>query len=241
MNDITITYPFKDVPSDSSSSYITNAWANSIRVLNFFDDLVLQNSDTAIWTYIHDGTLLLNCGGRDRYVYIGVNDTDRQLLWPVNTPSYYYNGGFASYLNNMRTIYMYNVNYENTAGFWYDDSRRNINYHPKLFITKVIDEVNDTEDITFLYAVNYGRNDSNNVCKIYPYGNVSLSLLNHKIANAESGMSNTFVMRQLRYMTYLFPDVYIISGGLFESDRDVVTIDNNTYIHMCNDIYVKLS
>ena len=247
MNDVSMKYIFKDM---TQGSEFTEILLSEIGGLPLFSDMsfnAVGSYGSYIGTYIHNSTLYIKIGawrnGYDAKVLININNEFVLEEFPRSDSRYYYRDyAFdANHIYNLRHVYMYKAISENTCGFWFDDSNRNLTWHPKLFAVRVYDELNDTMDMTILFSRNVARNNNDNICVVYPFSNSKIDIKNLKIANAEPGMSNTFVMRQLRWQAYLFPDVYIISGGLFESDRDVITIDNNTYIHMCNDIYLKLS
>lgn len=246
MNDVSMKYIFKDMTQGSEFNEILLSEIGSLPLFSDISFTTVSSYGSYIETYIHNSTLHIKIGAwrqDNAKVFININDEFILEEFPRSDARYYYTDYRfeSSHIYNLRSVYMYKAISENTSGFWFDDPNRNLTWHPKLFAVRVYDELNDTMDMTILFSRNVARNNNDNICVVYPFSNSKVDIKNLKIANAESGMSNTFVMRQLRWQAYLFPDVYIISGGLFESDRDVVTIDNNTYIHMCNDIYVKLS
>lgn len=180
--------------------------------------------------------------------------TDRQIDFGNSNGIFYnsydYTVAWGFRIETMRTIMMYKAKTENVNGFWQNYTGNADGYILKFFVAKCINEDPVTDPVTGVtepsveyipvWSLNYGYNHSSNICITYPYAAYELYITNYKIANAPIGYSNAYVMRQLRHEKYLFPNIYIISGGLFHTDKDIITIDNNTYVHMCNDIYIRL-
>lgn len=160
-----------------------------------------------------------------------------QAFW-TNNSNQALHGTSNLVIDNMRNIRMYKFKSQNVNGYWLDYTKSiDVN---KIFIVKCINEITGDIEETPVIATNYGRNSGSNYCRLHPYASTFVDVASWKLTGTDSGFSNAYVMRQIRYENYLFPNVYIVSGGLFTSDKHIVTIDNNTYVHMCNDIYIRL-
>ena len=264
MSEINIVQPYLNA-NDSNAWEQFNSYMQTLPM--FRNAMVSLETDYAYKYYYYGWRLIPGKTGTadgDHYLrmwmpyfidYVGYFCTftdNSSFAWVLhgNDNRNYYNGYYsqaanAINYNGLRPLLMYLVKGTNTNGVWFINPEKRISgagtqYVSKIFITRCINELTGTEEYIPVAGISllYGHND--NHCFIYPYENYRVDIRDYKIAGANVGFSNTYVLRQLRYENYFFPNIYIISGGLFISDKDVITIDNNEYVHMCNDIYIKL-
>lgn len=265
-NEIEVLYPYEN--SEKNFPGIHNDFHNILVTMPMFANVYyyMPNSSFSNW-HFHAYSSVYGwrslTGGNDFPFYLWFTapyfeDYSYRQLFVYNNPSQSINmalqnvrndfwGGYGTQDNigygsvniyNLRKIIMYKFSSQNVNGYWLDYTRGT--GANKIFIVKCINELTGDEEETPILATNYGRNNGSNWCRIHPYSSIYVDIKDWKISNIDIGFSNTYVMRQVRYENYFFPNVYIISGGLFYSDRDIITIDNNTYVHMCNDIYIRL-
>lgn len=251
-NVISLIYPCADI-ANLSRTTVTSAFKVALSDLPMFESAYISETNDPLyygWRAYESGTpyayhiMLYLPYGNNYHYRIGTRLCPQNTEWaPTIGPYQTMYSGYRdtdNYRDAIRNIALYKVKSENTNGFWQVYPPSPDAYTIKTFVIKCIDEANNTEDEVPVFAVNYNYNNSNNRCWVYPHDSYEAEISSYKIANADIGFSNTFVMRQVRYQNYLFPNLYIISGGLFSTNKDIITIDNNTYVHMCNDIYVRL-
>ncbi len=151
-------------------------------------------------------------------------------------------------VNNLKNVSLTLVKTDYLNGFWLYETHTeiekltNYNLRPYIFKSFLVRSINEeTGEIGYtpLFARDY----------FYPWADAWAGLYttgyNYKqisdIRIAECGYSNTYVIRQLAIDQFTYPDVYIISGGLFPITDNYINIGNITYLHVCNDIFVRIS
>lgn len=142
------------------------------------------------------------------------------------------------YPANFANIFLYTVGSTSTNGFWTNCYDGIDTYTLKTFITRNINEDNGTVSYSLIICKDFGLNNSNNYCWVYTPNGKKTDIKSFSIGYP--GYSCTYILRQLRICYYLLPDLYVISGGLATSTDDVIIIDNNIYVHLCNEIYIKI-
>lgn len=173
------------------------------------------------------------------YLYVSkeISGTDNRI-WES---SYAIKTGSSdiTYWNRATPTILYLAKSSTTNGFWtvYPPSPNWATC--KMFITQCIDEDAGTVEYRPVIAKNgYISQTMNDVCYTYLYNNYYIDLTNYSMGN--SGYSGAYVLKQLRILNYIYPDVYIISGGLSKINQDIVHIDNHTYIHLTKDLFIKI-
>jgi hypothetical protein len=142
------------------------------------------------------------------------------------------------YPANFTNIFLYTVGSTSTNGFWTNCFNGIDIYTLKTFITRVIDEDINTASYALIICKNITINNSNNYCWLYTHDGKKTDIKASTVGF--SGYSCSYILRQYRIAHYLLPDLYVISGGLAKSNDDVIIIDNNVYVHLCNEIYIKI-
>jgi hypothetical protein len=138
---------------------------------------------------------------------------------------------------NLKQLQMYTLKTSTTNGFWWFYFANPKYYTVKTFLTKSIDENSGAESYVPIVSKNYTTGDTNNFCRVYVTDDIATDIKNRTVMR--SGMSNAYVLKQLRISNFLYPDVYIISGGLCPTEQEIIYLDNNEYIHLTNDIFIK--
>ena len=251
MRNLQLISPFKDA---TQSADIIPAFRSAIATLPLFNECCLDSTDHP---YYKDGdqltdennlTYRFNKYGHDicymplySQIYnstavVGYKDiyNTYNINFPVQTRSGY-NTYTIQYWENIVPVQLYLLKSDTTNGFWlYYDT-----YKPtKLFITKAIDENNGNEFYSVAYVIFDDSNSNNRICRVYMEGALKTDIQSYNIGRP--GYSSKYLIRQLRLSHYLFPDVYIISGGPEIVTQDIITIDNNSYTHLINDVFIRI-
>lgn len=174
---------------------------------------------------------------------IWLNDiTSDNAMWyspiSIRTGAYIAADSIDAYYN-LKSMRMLIARSSSTNGFWFFYSPNTKYYSFKTFLTKVLDENTSTYSTAFVAArYNSNRASLDNFCWIYTDDNLKTDVKSYSIA--QPGYSGSYILRQLRINNYLYPDIYIISGGLSYIEEEIIHIDNNTYVHLCNDIFIRI-
>ena len=150
------------------------------------------------------------------------------------------NSSELTFWDRMRPCLFYLAKSSTTNGFWITFPTNPGYGTAKVFITTCIDENNGSIGYRPVLSSNgkFITSSVKNVCYTYPYNGYRVDMDDWTLMR--SGYSGSYVLKQVHILNYLFPDLYVISGGLSKLNQDIIHIDNNTYIHLHNDIFIKI-
>ena len=249
MGDITLVEPWRNISVDTDVVPLVKA---QIDTLPLFNDCCIvdaqspyyQSGDpvTDYWQLIYrfnkyNVNLRSAFFYSDRYNTAGLITLSDASIWatPVSVKDYNYT--YYTQFANLKYLQMYLAKSSNTNGFWHYYFMNPYYYSTKVFLTKMIDENTGIEAYNPVIARHYTNGNTDNFCKVYPLG---LEVDVKSYSTCKPGHSGTYVIRQLRVSNFLYPDVYIISGGMNRTEQNMVNIDNHRYIHLTNDLFIKI-
>ena len=173
-------------------------------------------------------------------------------------PYVFYSGGIDSgtsvYTNSLKSFEMTRFETSNANGIQFTT---NATYHVKMFLFKAYN-VDDPTD--FIYAPAYFVYDdrlelTNSITdKLTPDSAVYTSnqciIFNGigldtyaEIGRYKDGLSTSYVLRQYASNRYIYPDLYVIEGGIAPvyNSGARIRFGDDEYMYLCNRFYLKLS
>ena len=256
MQNLNMAYPFTSLTGQND---IIPALRNYIEALPLFDGCCITSTESP---YYESGDYVTNEHNDlsykfNKYGYnINVNPfhtyygnaratwvlKDRAVnksVWEIPMEIKIANSTDLAYYYRISPVQIITLNSPTTNGFWLYYHEAPYNSSAKIILTKCIDENDDTETYAPIVAMYAGRLSTNTFCKVYTIDTSFVDIKAFK--NDNSGYSPGYLLRQLRIGSLLYPDVYIISGGYEPIDQDIITIDNNAYAHLANDVFIKIN
>lgn len=170
--------------------------------------------------------------------YVTTGSTSNDMLWtsPIDIKAW---APDITYWNNLKPTILYLAKSSTSNGLWTMYPSTPEYGTCKIFVTTCINEDDGTIGYRPIVATNgTSRSSKPSVCYTYAFNGYYVDMTSWSLG--KPGYSGSLVLKQVRILNYLFPDLYIISGGLSKINQDIVHIDNNTYIHLCNDIFIKI-
>lgn len=257
MQDLQVIYPFQSVGSSYECYEVINDLLCSMPLFEKYANYTEQEVEpnTSMFTFKSSPNIV---SGNNVDLYIPYTTYSSTDIF-IRVSDYLYTDNIARFnkadssiryspsdsydinYNNLRNFYMYMTQSTSTNGFWMNVSNGIDTYVFKTFVTRCIDEDARTFYDSPLFAKHYTYGDVNNICWIYipdTTGYVKSDIKNLEVA--KPGYSNAYIIRQLRIDKFLYPDIFVISGGLNRSNKDIITIEHITYAHLCNDLYIKI-
>lgn len=255
MYNIEMVQPWADA---TDANQVTSIYKSQIDKLPLWNDCCIYDTDSPYyqsgdWTTADDYRILhyrfnkygINAhylpfvvvsGNSPMYILDGLHYSNYRI-W--SSPFYVGSSGSSMvYWENLKPCFVYLAKSSTTNGFWLVHPSYTSYGVSKAFITTCIDENDGSIGYKPVVATTGNVGVSTNVCYIYPSNGYRVDMGTWSVMR--SGYSGSYVIKQVRILNYLFPDLYVISGGLSKINQDIIHIDNNTYIHLYNDIFIKI-